>query len=343
MSMRFIKILLYIAILLLLFGGYEVTNNIFEYVEQSKNQQVTTKKTKAALPDESVFSLMGRSSIEVKETYGSPNRIDPSSYGYDWWIYRDSEASYFQIGIKNDLVVTIYVLGHDVNMEPFIVGQKTTEVVKEHMINQQVTVRNQQAKYTFEIPESEIFMNPLVPIENGYYAILYFDQFLNELSSVRVVDIETLLMIRPYSVTYQGDLQEVPEIKKEKQKIIDKANEQQILEMTNIIRGRHQLEQLKWNEEVAKVALGHSKDMKVNEYFDHVSPTKGDLSARLATRNIKYQMAGENIAAKYIDAAAAVNGWLNSEGHRKAMLSPDFKELGVGVDELYYTQNFITK
>lgn len=64
---------------------------------------------------------------------------------------------------------------------------------------------------------------------------------------------------------------------------------------------------------------------------------------RLNDGNVKYRMAGENIAAKYIDAPAAVNGWLNSEGHRKAMLSLDFEEIGVGVDDLYYTQNFITK
>ncbi|MGK0698226.1 CAP domain-containing protein [Priestia flexa] len=53
-------------------------------------------------------------------------------------------------------------------------------------------------------------------------------------------------------------------------------------------------------------------------------------------------MAGENIASNYTDGPAAVEGWLNSEGHRKALLNNDFTHLGVGVYEKFYTQNFIT-
>ncbi|MEK1830243.1 CAP domain-containing protein [Priestia megaterium] len=53
-------------------------------------------------------------------------------------------------------------------------------------------------------------------------------------------------------------------------------------------------------------------------------------------------MAGENIASNYQDGIAAVEGWLNSEGHRKALLNKEFTRLGVGVYEKYYTQNFIT-
>ena len=56
---------------------------------------------------------------------------------------------------------------------------------------------------------------------------------------------------------------------------------------------------------------------------------------------IEYQMAGENIAADYVDGPAAVEGWLNSEGHRKALLEKEYNQIGVGVYQKNYTQNFI--
>lgn len=343
MEVRFLKILLYIVLLLLLFGGYELSSDIWSDVEEIKEVKTESTNQAAVVSKDSVLSLMGLSADEVKQTYGPPARIDPSRYGYEWWVYNQTEDTYFQVGIKNKKVVTVYAMGDAVNMSPFYVKQRTTEIVKQYTIQPHISVRDEQTKYEFEVPEKEMYTNPLVPFGEGYYAILYLDQFLNELSSVRVVDVETLLMLRPYSVVYQGPLKEVPNVNQEKQLAIDEANKKQIFDQTNIIRKRHGLDILKWNEGVAKVALGHSEDMKNNQYFDHVSPSKGDLSMRLNDGNVKYRMAGENIAAKYIDAPAAVNGWLNSEGHRKAMLSLDFEEIGVGVDDLYYTQNFITK
>ena len=80
----------------------------------------------------------------------------------------------------------------------------------------------------------------------------------------------------------------------------------------------------------------------VNEYFDHVSPDNKDVGDRLKEGGVPYRSAGENIAAQYTDAIAAVERWLNSKGHRDVMLNEDFTHLGVGVYKRYYTQNFVT-
>ena len=61
---------------------------------------------------------------------------------------------------------------------------------------------------------------------------------------------------------------------------------------------------------------------------------------------ISYRYAAENIAKGYQTPAAVVNGWMNSEGHRKNMLG-DFQMLGVGAAYnagsaygFYFTQDF---
>ncbi|MDY0396277.1 CAP domain-containing protein [Virgibacillus halophilus] len=38
-----------------------------------------------------------------------------------------------------------------------------------------------------------------------------------------------------------------------------------------------------------------------------------------------------------------MQGWLNSKGHREALLNKDYTNLGVGVYKFYYTQNFLAK
>jgi uncharacterized protein YkwD len=66
------------------------------------------------------------------------------------------------------------------------------------------------------------------------------------------------------------------------------------------------------------------------------------VSDRFLSRDVPFRLAGENIAAKYIDGVASVEGWLNSEGHRHNLLHEEFTHLGVGVFQDYYTQNFMT-
>ena len=95
--------------------------------------------------------------------------------------------------------------------------------------------------------------------------------------------------------------------------------------------------------QTADVAIGHSKDMKDNNYFSHDSPTLGTLGDRLQRGKVGFQLAGENIAAQHSDGVAALQGWLNSEGHRKNLLNEQFTGLGVGVYDKFYTQNFIRK
>ena len=61
---------------------------------------------------------------------------------------------------------------------------------------------------------------------------------------------------------------------------------------------------------------------------------------------ISYRTAGENIASGQRTAQAVVTAWMNSEGHRKNILSANFTEIGVGYAAKsngtpYWTQMFI--
>ncbi|PLS16835.1 hypothetical protein CVD28_15865 [Bacillus sp. M6-12] len=285
---------------------------------------------------------IGKSSSQILKTYGKPTRVDVSSYGYEWWIYGAEESSYMQIAVKNGKAVSAYAIGSKVNVSPFKIGQPIEEIYKNIEIETFIDIETNESSYRFELSEADMNMRPLIKIGN-VFAQLYFDKFTGTVSSVRFLNKETLIEQQPYELTYRGQLPKEAELTEEQWVQVEAGNRQQIFDITNIMRKRFDLSALKWDEPVSEVAFMHSSDMYKGKYFSHTSPTKGDLGNRLKDANITYMVAGENIAAHYVDAIAAMEGWLNSKGHREALLNEEFTHLGVGVYKKYYTQNFIAK
>jgi uncharacterized protein YkwD len=316
------------------------TNQISEEIETvaettSKPESLAEKKYKG------LHTLIGVSGDEIIDKWGKPLRIDPSAYDYVWWIYKQNENSYIQVGVLEDKVVTLYAIGDDINADPFYIGQTYDEIAKQFAVEAMHSLEVENNSYRFELSEEELLVRPLVQF-GDVWAQLYIDHFTNKLSSIRYLDAATLVKQRPYELVYRGDLISARPLSQEEWLAVEKGSSEQILDITNMIRKRHELSAVKWHQETSQVALLHSKDMKDNDYFSHDSPTKGGLSDRLQEGNVKYYLAGENIAAKYIDGIAAVEGWLNSKGHRETLLNSEFTHLGVGVYEKYYTQNFIS-
>ncbi|OAS86510.1 MULTISPECIES: CAP domain-containing protein [Metabacillus] len=310
--------------------------------ELSKEKEAVTKDGTANLPADGILSLMNKSSEEITALFGEPDRIDPSAYDYDWWIYEQANDKYMQIGILDQKVVTVYGIGSEVNAKPFKIGQPVQEVFKIAPVSPSLSLEYVGNSYRFEFSEEDMNTRPTVKL-GDVFVQLYIDKFDGILSSIRVLDPETFIKQRSYEVTYRGELIEAKENSEEKWERIESGSEQQILSITNVIRTRHGIPLVNWDDVTSQVAFLHSEDMKLNNYFSHESPTEGTLVDRLAEFNVKYEMAGENIAAQYVDGIAASEGWLNSKGHREALLNEEFTHLGVGVDGLYYTQNFIKK
>lgn len=287
-----------------------------------------------------MYELIGMDSEAVIKLLGQPQRIDASEYDYDWWVYNDSLTNYCQIGIENNKVVTVYVMGENNDIAPFQIGQtrNTLETIVD--LSNKVALDVNKNLYQFELTQEEIDTVPLIQYKN-IWAQVYIDKFSGTVSSIRFLDAETLVKIRPYELVYRGNLISAKEIEPQMWDEIEKGKALQILDMTNVLRERNGLSHVNWDESTAVVAYSHSREMFEERYFSHSSPTQGDLSDRLVNGGVDFRVAGENIAARYVDAISAVEGWLNSEGHRTTLLNKEFTHLGVGVYEKYYTQNFI--
>lgn len=156
---------------------------------------------------------------------------------------------------------------------------------------------------------------------------------------------------------------------------VDKRElEKRIHELINEERSQRGLSKLSWDGELAEIARKHSRDMAKNNYFSHTNlegegPTeRGEEEGYYCRKDFgSYykEGIGENIFQNWLYdsitytngassydwssmeeiAQSTVQGWMNSPGHRKNILEPDYDSEGIGVaisndGKVYVTQDF---
>jgi uncharacterized YkwD family protein len=118
-------------------------------------------------------------------------------------------------------------------------------------------------------------------------------------------------------------------------------DEQSMLNLVNNARSKAGAGPLSFDMSVVKTARLKAQDMVDNNYFSHQSPTYGSPFDMMKQFGISFSSAGENIAGN-----STVNGaftaWMNSEGHKKNILNPNFNYTGIGiVDSPTYGKIFV--
>jgi uncharacterized YkwD family protein len=121
------------------------------------------------------------------------------------------------------------------------------------------------------------------------------------------------------------------------------AMQKEMLGYINAERASVNVAPLTLDQKLCQGAYLKSKDMAVNGYFSHTSPTYGSPFDMMKSQGITYRMAGENIA-KNISVKGAHTAFMNSPGHKANILNQGFGKIGLGFYQegqyLYVTQWF---
>ena len=117
---------------------------------------------------------------------------------------------------------------------------------------------------------------------------------------------------------------------------------EQVFTLVNEVRATAGCPALTVDGHLDQAALLHSTDMAARDYMDHVTPEGQNPSDRARAAGYTGQGIGENIAMGYPDAAAVMDGWMNSDGHRANIENCAYRTIGIGVasDGWYWTQMF---
>jgi len=269
---------------------------------------------------------LGDSWQTVGERIGEPSVSLLSHYGFDWYVYNKDYGNYYQVGYRNGKAVALFTnaSGYERN-DGFKLGgypSKAGEYFKEDISK--------------ILKDNTYFMLPEGPHEtfktNESYVTLFYDEYDNRIAGIFEIAEDEEMKLDGY----YGNPSEA----------LSKSYERQIFEMANTERVKRGLSPLSWSQSVHDTAEEHSLDMAANGYFSHYNLSGQSPFDRMSYAGIVYEKAGENIAAGESNAFYAHYDWMNSIGHRTAILG-DYDYIGVGVAfggsySAYFTQHFIT-
>ena len=141
----------------------------------------------------------------------------------------------------------------------------------------------------------------------------------------------------------------------------------------NEYRKKHRLQPLVWNDALSRIAATHSRDMANRDYLDHNSPEGKTFSDRYRQSGFSCEIrignkihgGAENLALSRLYnsstrkngvtlhhwnsskeiARRTVDGWMDSPNHRENILTPHWKQQGIGIEigpgnKIYITENF---
>lgn len=138
----------------------------------------------------------------------------------------------------------------------------------------------------------------------------------------------------------------VPEIETEPEPtpptLTDEEAASKVIELTNKERAKEGLQPLIYHPNVQKAAMVRAEE--ISTYFSHKRPNGTESQTALWEAGAGCSI-GENIAAGSRTPEDVMKGWMNSPGHRAAILRPTATHIGVGHytdsdGRQYWTQMF---
>ena len=112
--------------------------------------------------------------------------------------------------------------------------------------------------------------------------------------------------------------------------------ERQVVVALNAVRKEHGLVPLRVNKVLGETARGHSRAMAIHGFFRHASYDGSAFWKRIKPvykpLRGRYWGAGENMvwASPGLSAEQAIDMWMKSPPHRKNILTPGWRDIGLG-------------
>ena len=107
------------------------------------------------------------------------------------------------------------------------------------------------------------------------------------------------------------------------------AYRQQVVDLVNAERAEEGVEPLVVLDTVTEAA--NVRAQEIDSVFSHTRPDGSSCFTLLQALNAGFRTMGENIAKGHGSAQEVMEGWMNSAGHRKNIMNPEFTGIGVGV------------
>lgn len=291
-----------------------------------KEQQIQKEE-----PEKRVKKITGRikfgmSEQMVEKQLGKPKRSLLNQFDNKWIIYHQSYQHFVMVGYINHKVAAIY--SND--------SQYIDKSLRNKDLNSIIKLKGRPLStevgqdYRVRLSEENILQYQ----SDGLRTTYYYDQFDAKIDAIMLMT-EDYFNRKPRYYANPSDT-------------LAASFEQLDFELINAARVKRGLPSLQYHDKLSQTALHHSEDMVEYHYFDHINQQNQSPFDRMSEDGIEFVRAGENLAAGQVSAIEAHHGLMNSAGHRKNILHPDYQQIGIGVtfnenNHPYYTENYLTE
>ena len=119
-------------------------------------------------------------------------------------------------------------------------------------------------------------------------------------------------------------------------------DEKKLLQLHNRERLKRKIPRLRRRGALSKTAQSYAQTMDENDHFSHTGPDGSTFSERIKKETKGLKAMGENLAFGQQSPKAVHKAWMRSPGHKKNILSRNFRYVGFGKagDEPYWATSF---
>ncbi|WP_066193521.1 MULTISPECIES: CAP domain-containing protein [Gracilibacillus] len=286
-------------------------------------------------PTEQSFSVHNIEIMEDKQSVEAelpePARVSKNEYNTEWYTYHEHYQNFLMVAYNDAGQVSGLYTNQDLLRSKEEISLSNTKQDVRDVYGEPIDtmqkglvryrINDEQAQDTFEI-------------DNNYVTFFYDEHQNEQIAAVQIISKDMENQKENFFGEPDDSLQQ--------------GFEYQLFDLTNAARAKFDQPILEWYDQAQTTARGHSLDMAENNYFSHENLEGESPFDRLEADGIRFRTAGENLAAGQSSSIYAHQGLMNSEGHRKNILHPDFREMAVGVafhddGQPFYTEAYLTQ
>ncbi|MCE4957170.1 CAP-associated domain-containing protein [Macrococcoides caseolyticum] len=272
---------------------------------------------------------MGMTRKEVNAILGKPVAHLSNEYGHHWSVYFQNKTDLILVMLIKNRVEGIYLHQSKSDTQYKVKFGMTPSEVRNVLGQKRAMSKGKNYQLTLDKKHQMSYEI------NANYLTIYYDKYKsNTVTALKVVSQKAYDKQPSY---YALPTHRLLEDYKKMQRVL-----------INATRATYQLNTLKPKQNIQYVAQLHAFDMGQNHYFSHYNKQNESPFDRIKRGQINYRFAGENLAFGQRSPIDAHHALMNSLGHRKNILKPEYETIGIGVsfnqfNQPFYVENYITE
>lgn len=214
--------------------------------------------------------------------HGEPLRKGTAYGGSEWWTFGDTAQDYIQVGVKDGLIRSLFILGDRIDTGMFTIGMNRDNILDEGYLAKDFHLSVGKQDYELEATEQQQMLTPLLQFENDSFLMLLFDVQTQTVYGMYFLSNEALMDMEYYPVSsdekYDAQKQEWL-----RDAASDAENALQIKAVLSVMRTHHGVAPLLDNEELQAVAdQVIPRDEEINDFTAKFTLSEQRISNKIS-------------------------------------------------------------